>query len=327
MSSRLQLLLLGPLADAQNPFSEPPNANRNPELLLLRYHIAFLKDDQAGMDRDRLRARETRSGRLISHAEALVGSFRPVAAGQEEITPCSGSGSAGGSEGRAAMYELGVAVWRPFRNALAARQNATAALALSKGRDVEYGAAFALAFWGLFPLPNAANDLQRRFPEDTSVRFKYIANASRAFALENNDPRKAIELLQSSLPMSWPYRASTSLRSSGVSILPMCAARRTGHPPGRRGRQGIPEIPQSPRPVFSDPAGAVARLQLARATHSLEIRPRQKRLSGLSCPLARRGPWHPDAQTSQGGIRQTAVDSGSSSLKESKTHSHCPHRF
>ncbi|MEO7650283.1 MAG: hypothetical protein ABIZ80_07425 [Bryobacteraceae bacterium] len=41
---------------------------------------------------------------------------------------------------------------------------AHAALELSKGRDVEYSAAFALTL---------AGDLEKRFPENTSVRFSY----------------------------------------------------------------------------------------------------------------------------------------------------------
>ena len=48
--------------------------------------------------------------------------------------------------GRAALYETGAALWEAFfGNAGAARRGALAALELSKDRDVEYGAAFALA--------------------------------------------------------------------------------------------------------------------------------------------------------------------------------------
>jgi eukaryotic-like serine/threonine-protein kinase len=57
-----------------------------------------------------------------------------------------------------------------------------AALELSKERDVEYGAAFALALSGDSSRSQAlANDLERRFGEDTSVRFSYLP-ALRAFS-------------------------------------------------------------------------------------------------------------------------------------------------
>ena len=50
-----------------------------------------------------------------------------------------------------------------------------AVLQLSNGRDVEYAAAFALALAGDLPRAQSlADDLARRFPEDTSVQFNYL---------------------------------------------------------------------------------------------------------------------------------------------------------
>ena len=50
-----------------------------------------------------------------------------------------------------------------------------AALELSKDREVEYGAAFALALSGDSSHAEAlADDLENRFPEDSSVRFSYL---------------------------------------------------------------------------------------------------------------------------------------------------------
>ena len=47
------------------------------------------------------------------------------------------------------MFEAATAVWEAFYgNAAAARQRATAALELARGRDVDYAAAFALALSG-----------------------------------------------------------------------------------------------------------------------------------------------------------------------------------
>jgi hypothetical protein len=48
--------------------------------------------------------------------------------------------------------------------------HAAAALTLSKGREAEYGAAFAFALAGYSsPSLQLANNLEKRFPEDTSV--------------------------------------------------------------------------------------------------------------------------------------------------------------
>jgi eukaryotic-like serine/threonine-protein kinase len=80
---------------------------------------------------------------------------------------------------------------------MAAKQFATDALALSKGRDVQYAAAIALAMGGdLGRLQSIVGDLDRRFPEDTAVQFTYLPVLRALVALNHHDPQKAIELLQ-----------------------------------------------------------------------------------------------------------------------------------
>ena len=77
---------------------------------------------------------------------------------------------------KAALFETGVAVWEAyFGNVPAADRNAMAALELSKDRDVEYGAGLALAISGDFSrFQTLTSDLEKRFPEDTSVKFSYL---------------------------------------------------------------------------------------------------------------------------------------------------------
>ena len=45
-----------------------------------------------------------------------------------------------------------------------------------------------------------ANDLERDFPEDTSVRFNYLPAIRASLTLDHGDPSKAIELLQVAVP-------------------------------------------------------------------------------------------------------------------------------
>jgi tetratricopeptide (TPR) repeat protein len=140
------------LAEAENTLQRASERKIEiPELLLLRYQIAFLRNDNAGMDREVALAKGRPGAEdWISHSAALVlarsgqlrlarrMSRRAIDLAQQE-----------GQRERAARYETGVAVWEAFfGNALAARQSAMAALDLSKGRDVEYRAAFALAGCG-----------------------------------------------------------------------------------------------------------------------------------------------------------------------------------
>ncbi|MGH9502817.1 MAG: protein kinase domain-containing protein [Terriglobales bacterium] len=175
-----------------------------PDLLLLQYYVAFVNGDAAGMDRAVALAKgkpgvedwmlhaqalvEARSGRVQA---ATILSGRAVGMARQE-----------GQKESAASYEAAQAVWQAFfGNAPAARRSAIAALELSNGRDVEYGAAFALA--GAGDLPRAqllAADLQKRFPEDTSVQFNYLPALGALFALNRHEPRKAIEALQVNVP-------------------------------------------------------------------------------------------------------------------------------
>jgi hypothetical protein len=102
-----------------------------------------------------------------------------------------------------------------------------AALALARNREVQYGTALALAITGDSPQAQTlTNDLERSFPEDTSVKFNYLPSVRAFLALNHGDPAKAIELLQVPFPMNWASRAALKRVSSGPSIPSMRVARR-----------------------------------------------------------------------------------------------------
>ena len=79
----------------------------------------------------------------------------------------------GEQEERAALWEAGAAVREAlFGNARQAKERAKAALALSHDREVQYGTAFAFASAGdTFQAQTLADELERRFPKDSCVRF------------------------------------------------------------------------------------------------------------------------------------------------------------
>src|SRR5262249_6414625 len=82
-----------------------------------------------------------------------------------------------------------------------ARQRAAEALRLSKGRDVEYGTALALAFAGdLAQAQKLTDDLAARLPESTVVWDDYLPTLRAQLALGRKDSSKAIELLQVARP-------------------------------------------------------------------------------------------------------------------------------
>ena len=82
----------------------------------MRYYIAFLKGDRAGMEREAARDEGNPEGRLdFPRGGFCLGLFRSFARGQAEIAPGGGLSPGGGPQReRAAMWEAGAAVREAF---------------------------------------------------------------------------------------------------------------------------------------------------------------------------------------------------------------------
>jgi tetratricopeptide (TPR) repeat protein len=174
------------------------------DFLERRYNIAFLKADQAGMEREVALSRG-KSGAEdgISDQESLVlAYYGHLQKARTMSRRAADMAQQTAHRERAALYEAGAALREAFFGyAPAARRSAMAALDLSKDREVEYGAAFALALSGDSGRSQTLeNDLEERFPEDTSVRFSYLPALRARLALNRDEPSKAIELLQAAAP-------------------------------------------------------------------------------------------------------------------------------
>jgi len=168
----------------------------------------------------------------------------------------------------AALYQAAAAIREAlFGNVAQARRGAMVALELSKGRDVEYGAAFALALTGDSAGTEAlANDLDKRFPEDTSVRSSYLPVLRALVATIGREPAKAIEALQAAapyelgVPLSWFNGTFGQLYPVYVRGQAYLAARQ-----GSQAAAEFQKILDHRGIVASDPIGAVARFELGRA--------------------------------------------------------------
>jgi tetratricopeptide (TPR) repeat protein len=172
----------------------------SPDLLLTEYLVAFLKGNDDELGRIVTLARKSPTSEdLISHVEALATARagRLQDARRRSAVPVEIALRAGRHE-RAGLFEAATAVWEAFYgNTAAARQSASKALALGRGRDVDYAAAFALALSGDLPQARAlADDLAREAPEDTSVQFLYLPTLRALLALNAGDPAAAIQALQ-----------------------------------------------------------------------------------------------------------------------------------
>jgi eukaryotic-like serine/threonine-protein kinase len=86
-------------------------------------------------------------------------------------------------------------------NKAVARQQADIALRHSKSRNVQYGAALALALANDSAQARLlADDLARRFPEDTLVQFNYLPTLRAQLALNRKSATQAIDALQVAVP-------------------------------------------------------------------------------------------------------------------------------
>jgi tetratricopeptide (TPR) repeat protein len=154
-----------------------------------------------------------------------------------------------------------------FGNAPEARRSATATLALAKDREVEYGAAFALALAGDSSRSQLlANDLEKQFPEDTSVRFSYLPALRALLALNRGESAKAVDLLQVAVPYELGQPRS-SLQGFFGALYPIYV-RGEAYLAEHRGARAATEfqkILDHRGVVVSDPIGALAHLQLGRA--------------------------------------------------------------
>jgi DNA-binding winged helix-turn-helix (wHTH) protein/tetratricopeptide (TPR) repeat protein len=241
-----------------------------PDLVVDRYLVAFLKGDQAGMEKAVALAAKTPGAEdVVANQE----SFGAAYSGHlQQARRRSGfavqMAEQAGQRERAALFQSGAAVREGFvGNAVAARQSAMVALKLSKGKEVEYGAAFAQALAGDAGAAQAmADDLERRFPEDTSTKFYYVPALRALAALDHHTPAKAIEWLQVSSPYELGEPQSCFYGFFGV-MYPVYV-RGEAYLALHQGAQAVAEfqkIVDHREIVISDPVGAMAQLQLGRA--------------------------------------------------------------
>jgi hypothetical protein len=132
---------------------------------------------------------------------------------------------------------------------------------------VEYGVALAVALSGDSSQAQVlANDLEKRFPEDTSVRFSYLPTLHAVVALKAGKPLDAIELLRTAVPNELGAPASSFFGFFGA-LYPVYF-RGEAYLAARQGREAAVEfqkILDHRGTVVSDPVGALAHLQLGRA--------------------------------------------------------------
>ena len=267
-SNSLSLDRLGAAEDAVRRASE--RKIEIPLLALVRYDVAFLKGDIGGMQREVAAARG-KSGveELISDHQAFALAYTGhLQEATKMLRRASDLAQQAAHREKAAGFETRAALWEAFYgDKLAAKPAALAALAMARNREVQFGAALALAIAGdSSQAETLTNDLESSFPEDTSVKFNYLPTVRAFIALNHGDPAKAIELLQVAVPYELGQPRSTQMGFFGA-LYPICA-RGQAYLDGRQGVEAAREFQKvldHPGIMVGDPIGVLAHLQLGRA--------------------------------------------------------------
>jgi tetratricopeptide (TPR) repeat protein len=232
----------------------------SPNIHVSLYSIDFLQRDAAGMEREAA----TLMGKpgfedvmLFSQSQTAgyAGQFAKkrelVRRAVDSATRADEKETAAGDQGGAACHEAMVG------NASLAKEQAQAALALSNGRDVEGNAALVVALAGdSGQATRLADDLAKRFPEDTLVQLEYLPQIRGAAALQSGNAAKAVEALVAATPYElgqalWP----AYIRGEAYLKLGQ----------GRAAAVEFQKIVDHPGAVQNDPTGALAHLGLPRA--------------------------------------------------------------
>ena len=244
-----------------------------PDFRVQRYVIAFLKDDKTGMEREAAQSREKAGADdWMSNSEAFVLAYSGHLEEARKMSRAAADfARKAGRRDTEALYETDAAVREAlFGNVAVARQRAWDALALSNRRDVEYGAAFALAVSGdSSRSQTVTEDLSKRFPDDTVVQFTYLPALRALLALNRGQPANAVELLQTAIP----YEGGTMIEGGsevllGAGNLDAAYVRGLAHLAAHHGAEAAVEfqkILDHRGIVLCDPVGALAHWQLGSA--------------------------------------------------------------
>ena len=242
------------------------------EFSICRYFIAFLRGDLAAMERETTqRQAKLESQGSFEHQEALTLAYRGrlKEAARLSDRAVSLSRQAGLRE-RASMFEGTRAAWNALLgNRAEAKGSAEAALSLYRSRDADYGPAFALALLHeSVQAHKLAADLEKRYPEDTSVQFSYLPALRALEALNQGDPAKALEMTQVATPYDFAVPGTAFYSGSFFGALYPVYVRGVAYSRMGRHREAAAEFQKfldHPGIVLNDPIGPMARLQLARA--------------------------------------------------------------
>ena len=233
------------------------------------YEIAFLQNDAAGMAQQVTRSAGTTGSEdelLSSQADTAAYSGRLREAREFSRRAMDSAERAGEKEAAATYSALSGLREALFGNADEARRRAAFALGRSAGRDVQYGAALALAYAGDDGRTKAlTGDLGKKFPEATLVQLNYLPTLRAKLAVSRGNVSEAIENLRAAAP--YELGQTTSSTYGWTALYPVFV-RGEAYLATHQGNDDAAEfqkILDHRGIVVNQPIGALAHLQLGRA--------------------------------------------------------------
>jgi tetratricopeptide (TPR) repeat protein len=233
------------------------------------YNLAFAQNDTAGMAQQvaKLEALPRLGNTMLSLEGDTAAYSGHLKDAREFSRRAMDSAQRAGEKDALALYSgtSGLReVW--FGNPEEARRRATLASKLSTTRDVLYFAALALAHSRDDAQAKAlADDLDKRFPEDTIVQFNYLPSIRGKLALNKGNASDAIKSLEAAAPYELGASRATAL--DWDTMFPVFV-RGEAYLAARQGSEAAAEfqkILDHRGLVLNRPIGALAHLGLGRA--------------------------------------------------------------
>jgi len=239
----------------------------NSETIL--YLVAFYRDDPVEMARQADRAVGVpgyEDDMLVMEADTAA-YFGELGKARELTRRAAESAELAAEKETAATYYATSALREAlFGNVVRARQQVTLAKGRASGRDVDYALALALAYAGEVNRARAlADDLGKRFPEDTLLQLNYLPTLRAKFALLRANPEEAVDILRVATPFelglasfsgyNWPNLYPVYVRGEAFLAAHKC----------NEAAAEFQKILDHRGIVLNEPIGALAHLQLGRA--------------------------------------------------------------
>jgi eukaryotic-like serine/threonine-protein kinase len=241
----------------------------SPDLHYYTYNLDFLRGDTEGMAKE-IGWSTGKPGKdtILIYLEAETAAYAGQLGKARELSRAAVASAQQVNEKEIAARCESAAALREavFGNPTEAKREAAATLAFSNGRDAQYVAALAVAIAGDSEQAQiSADDLAKRFPQDTLVQFNYLPSL-RAQVLLNHpgEGLKAVEALKPSIPYEYGAPGNSIF---SISMYPVYL-RGMAYLDARQGAQAAAEfqkIIDRPGTVIGEPIGPLAYLGLGRA--------------------------------------------------------------